>query len=76
MLGRLRMPIDECISTYQKLIPKIFDIGGLRKNGNFIFKGEFYDAKELEKELKKLVKEKLKNENALLLDDSDPCKTC
>jgi hypothetical protein len=76
MLGRLRMSIVECITTYQELMPKVFGTGTVSKHIRFAAKGEFYDAKELENEIKRLIKEKLKDENVLLLDDSDPCKTC
>lgn len=65
------MSVDECIKKYEDLIGIIF--AGWPKT-RLVFKGEFYSAEGLEDQIKSLIKEKLRDENALLMDDRNPCK--
>lgn len=74
MLGRLRMSTDECIKEYVELSETIFK--DRRKPPH----EEMFDAKRLEKAIKKVVKRRLgeDHEDAPLLDPlgkDDCCKT-
>jgi hypothetical protein len=73
MLGRLRMSVDECIETYEDMMPKIFPIkkatGYMEKAGDWghkvynLFKdGELYGHRILENEIQKLIEKKLPKE--------------
>ncbi|KAB5516989.1 acyl transferase/acyl hydrolase/lysophospholipase [Coniochaeta sp. 2T2.1] len=71
MLGRMRMPVNKCITEYQELGSVVFGTprGGLHEY--------MFDARVLEAQTKKVVKKYLGDENAPLLDPlgDDACKT-
>jgi len=71
MLGRMRMPVEKCITEYQELGRLVFGVprGGLHEY--------MFDARVLEEHTKKVVKKYLGDENAPLLDPlgDDACKT-
>jgi hypothetical protein len=66
MLGRLKMTVPECIAKYTQLAADVFS----HKN----WLGSKYDADRLATAIKGAVKEKLKDENAIMLDDKGACK--
>lgn len=68
------MTIDDCINQYREFMGTIFDKSKLSKMWNFGRKGEFYDATILEQVIKKLVRERLGDENAPLLEENPECK--
>ncbi|KAK6003120.1 hypothetical protein QM012_000965 [Aureobasidium pullulans] len=76
MLGRLEMTVDECIQKYQDFMTKVFTISWLkRKASDWHIGGDKYDAKILESCIKEVVKDRLGDENAMLLDDREgACK--
>ncbi|KAH0370527.1 hypothetical protein KCU65_g2571, partial [Aureobasidium melanogenum] len=76
MLGRLEMTVDECITKYQDFMTKVFTISWLkRKAAEWHVGGDKYDAEILESCIKDVVKEKLGDENAMLLDNREgACK--
>lgn len=65
------MTVDECIQKYEELMGKIFS--GWPKT-RLVAKGEYYSASDLESAIRNLIREKLGDENALLLDEENPCK--
>jgi hypothetical protein len=75
MLGRLQMSIDECIAEYKDVMGKVFPAGAWKKT-RFLAKGEFYSEKPLEDAIQALVKRKLKDSTAMLLESDEiiPCK--
>lgn len=86
MLGRLQMDVNDCIKKYQELMGIVFKkrqglmgslVDWIAKNGSFIWSGQIYDDKPLETQIKKLVKEKLGDENAELYEGQGnaACKT-
>ncbi|CAG7941661.1 unnamed protein product [Penicillium salamii] len=82
MLGRLQMSVQECLDTYDSVMKDVFGSGWLHthigKPLDYLTKGEFYSAGQLEKVIKKLLDKKLpvgqNAENALLLDEGSSCK--
>lgn len=80
MLGRLKMSAQECLDTYDSVMKDVFGSGWLHKHIgrtlDYLTKGEFYSARQLEKAIKELLRKKLgqKADNVLLLDESNPCK--
>ncbi|KAI1412648.1 FabD/lysophospholipase-like protein [Hypoxylon sp. FL1857] len=66
MLGRLKMTVDECIKTYEEIMGEIF-CGN--KYLEYLKRGEFYSAENLEKVIKRLIKERIKDQEALLIDE-------
>ena len=81
MLGRLGMSVDTCIRAYKALSHRAFT-----QNGGLSFPIEFdwntwslypryqFDAQELEKAIKDLVKWRTNDEEAILLEDEPQCK--
>ncbi|KAF3910728.1 hypothetical protein ABW21_db0208933 [Orbilia brochopaga] len=77
MLGRLQMSIDECIKKYLDVMDKVFpDKSSLSKNVSLGYSGETYDEKPLQDAIKMIVKERLGDSEAKLLDTEgkNPCK--
>lgn len=82
MLGRLQMSVQECLDTYDSVMKDVFGSGWLHthigKPLDYLTKGDFYSAGQLEKVIKKLLDKKLpvgqNAENALLLDEGSSCK--
>lgn len=86
MLGRLQMDVNDCINKYQELMGIVFKkrqgifgsaVDWITKNGSFLWSGQTYDEKPLETQIRKLVKEKLGDENADLYEGEGnaACKT-
>lgn len=76
MLGRLQMSIQECLSKYKEFMSVVFP-GSRYTNWSLVRKGAKWDATELEKVIKKLVKEKLQtNPDEVLLYDEETSATC
>ncbi|KAI0842885.1 acyl transferase/acyl hydrolase/lysophospholipase [Hypoxylon sp. FL0890] len=71
MLGRLKMTVDECIQTYQELMGDIFC--GSKYLG-YLWRGDFYSAENIEKAIKKLIKQRIDDEEAPLIDEDSKCK--
>ncbi|KAE8365962.1 acyl transferase/acyl hydrolase/lysophospholipase [Aspergillus caelatus] len=63
MLGRLEMSVDECIEAYNKFMNKIFNVAGSR-----------FDAENIEAVIKEVMKEKLGDSEAPLLNEHGKCK--
>lgn len=77
MLGRFKMTIQECKDKYKKFMGDVFPEHFKFVKDLKMLKGSIYDAKVLEGVIKGLVKERLKDENALLFDQNakeDSCK--
>jgi hypothetical protein len=82
MLGRLKMSVQECLGTYDSVMKDVFGSGWLHmhigKPLDYLTKGEFYSAGQLEKVIKDLLRKKLpvgqNSDNVPLLDESNPCK--
>ncbi|KAB2570091.1 Patatin-like protein 2 [Lasiodiplodia theobromae] len=85
MLGRLQMNVDECIKHYEKDMIRIFGkkeneawlskkVRGVTEGISTVVEGRSHDAGPLEDTVRKLVSEKLRDEKAMLLDDSNKCK--
>jgi hypothetical protein len=82
MLGRLKMSVQECLDTYDSVMKDVFGSGWLHKHIgkplDYLTKGEFYSAGQLEKVIKELLSKKLpveqNGDSALLLDENNPCK--
>ncbi|OJJ45838.1 hypothetical protein ASPZODRAFT_167556 [Penicilliopsis zonata CBS 506.65] len=82
MLGRLKMTVQECLDEYDALMKEVFGSGWFHKHigktASYIQKSEFYSAEKLEKVIKALLRKRLPAgedpENALLLDNDNPCK--
>ncbi|CAI4216176.1 unnamed protein product [Parascedosporium putredinis] len=76
MLGRLQMSIQECLTKYKEFMSVVFP-GSRYTNWSLVRKGAKWDATELEKVIKKLVKEKLQtNPDEVLLYDEETSATC
>lgn len=86
MLGRLQMDVNDCIKKYQELMGIVFKkregiVGSawdwVSKKAGFIWSGQIYDDDPLETQIRKLVKDKLGDENADLYegDGNAACKT-
>jgi len=74
MLGRLRMSIDDCIDAYISLSDRIFQKKRHRVSIRGRVQGRF-DAGELEKVFKEIIKGRHLGEDALLKDSPDAkCK--
>ncbi|KAI1176857.1 acyl transferase/acyl hydrolase/lysophospholipase [Nemania sp. FL0916] len=73
MLGRLKMSVQECIETYEKLMDEVFTG---RKWWRYLWSGKFYDEKKLERLIKNVIKDKLseEGEDALLYHPDHKCK--
>ncbi|THY67593.1 hypothetical protein D6C94_10581 [Aureobasidium pullulans] len=74
MLGRLEMSVDECIEKYKDFMKKVFAVSW-RNKVRTLTDGAKYDETVLESCIKEVVKEKLGDEDAKLLDDrEEACK--
>lgn len=73
MLGRLRMTVDECIEAYTSLSDKVFEKKSHRVKINGKLQGRF-DARELERAIKQILRARCLSEGALLKDVDAPCK--
>ena len=74
MLGRLQMTVDECVVAYTSLSDKVFEKRSHRVNIKGKLQGRF-DAAELERAVKQILKARGLAEDALLKDSPDaPCK--
>ncbi|OTA97970.1 hypothetical protein M434DRAFT_64686 [Hypoxylon sp. CO27-5] len=71
MLGRLKMTVEECILAYEEVMGEVF-CGP--KYLRYLWRGQFYSAENIEKAIKKLLREKIKDEEASLIDEDCPCK--
>jgi hypothetical protein len=82
MLGRLKMTVQECLDAYDSVMKDVFGSGWLHthigKPLDYLTKGEFYSAGQLEKVIKDLLRKRLpagqNGEDAPLLDEANPCK--
>ncbi|KAJ5689918.1 hypothetical protein N7462_004310 [Penicillium macrosclerotiorum] len=75
MLGRLKMSIKDCIDEYNKVMDQVFPpTDKYTKNIKLFKNGEYYDSSNLEKIIQDLIKRKLGDADASLLDESNPCK--
>ena len=79
------MDVDECIKHYEKDMIRIFGkkeneawlskkARGVTEGISTVVEGRSHDAGPLEDTVRKLVSEKLRDEKAMLLDDSNKCK--
>ena len=73
MLGRLRMTVDECVTAYTTLSDRVFEKKSHRVNIKGKLQGRF-DAAELERAIKQILRGRGLDENALLKDVDAPCK--
>lgn len=75
MLGRLKLSIAQCEKAYDDIAKAIF---GKQSHWSittvFGASSYLYDGKKLEDAVKALCKEHLLDENAQMLDESNPCK--
>ncbi|KAE8149604.1 acyl transferase/acyl hydrolase/lysophospholipase [Aspergillus avenaceus] len=71
MLGRLQMSVDECIKAYNKLMDSVFHGSTI---GRYATTGYFYNSNDIEDAIKGIIKDKLQNTDALLLDEHSRCK--
>jgi hypothetical protein len=72
MLGRLRMPIDECIKHYGLLSEQVFSKVKLAGDGKF-------SASTLEKTIKKIIEDCTHDTEARMMDprpENEVCRTC
>lgn len=85
MLGRLKMTVQECLEEYSTLMEEVFGSGWIHdygeKPGRYLTTGDFHSADKFEEVTKKLLRRRLpvddsgvEPEDALLLDDNNPCK--
>lgn len=75
MLGRLRMPISECLNAYLSLAREVFDTSILEKLHNLI-DGHKFRAEPLEDAIKRVVEERTGDAESVLFDESyDLCRT-
>lgn len=74
MLGRLEMTVDECIEAYNRSMKKIFNVSSLRKNTRLVWKGSRFSADNIEAVIKELIKERLGDSEAPLLNEHSQCK--
>ncbi|ERF69027.1 hypothetical protein EPUS_08377 [Endocarpon pusillum Z07020] len=78
MLGCLRMTIRECQDTYKSLSEAVFTPKRGKYNGwravDFLRANEKFDSKILEDEIKKVIAEKLQNDETLLSQANEDCK--
>jgi patatin-like phospholipase/acyl hydrolase len=70
MLGRLQMTIDDYIKAYTSLSDKVFEKKSHRVNIRGKLQGRF-DTAELERAVKKILKERELSEETLLKDSPD-----
>ena len=73
MLGRLRMTVDECITAYTSLSDRVFE----KKSHRVDIKGKLhgrFDAAELERAIKQILRDHGLDEDVLLKDVDAPCK--
>jgi patatin-like phospholipase/acyl hydrolase len=73
MLGRLRMTVDECIAAYTSLSDRVFE----KKSHRFNFEGKLqgrFDAAELERSIKQILRDRGLGEDTLLKDVEAPCR--
>lgn len=75
MLGRLRMSVKECIHAYRTIAAEILIGSRLRKVARLVMTGARYPSEVFEEAVKNLIREKLSDSDALLLEDKPPrCK--
>jgi hypothetical protein len=79
MLGRLHMTIDECIAEYEEVGKKIFGRRPPFGQCGKLVKGlaglPFYDIRDLQEEIKKVLDERNIPRNEALLEEGTPqCK--
>ncbi|RAQ63408.1 hypothetical protein COH20_008878 [Aspergillus flavus] len=74
MLGRLEMTVDECIEAYNRFMKKVFNVSSLRKNTRLVWKGSRFSADNIEAVIKELIKERLGDSEAPLLNEHSQCK--
>ncbi|QMW26536.1 acyl transferase/acyl hydrolase/lysophospholipase [Aspergillus flavus] len=74
MLGRLEMTVDECIEAYNRFMKKVFNVSSLRKNTRLVWKGSRFSADNIEVVIKELIKERLGDSEAPLLNEHSQCK--
>ena len=74
MLGRLRMPIKDCIQAYKELSEKVFPKRNIIPRVSKGSLGPKFDEKVLESILKAIIKQQLGRESALLLELDDACR--
>ncbi|KAK6347586.1 hypothetical protein TWF718_005424 [Orbilia javanica] len=76
MLGRLKMTIEECIAAYMNVMGKVFPKSSeVEKKFRLVKDGAYYDEKVLEEAIKDVVRQKLGDPEAQLLD-KDPNNNC
>ncbi|KAB8225134.1 acyl transferase/acyl hydrolase/lysophospholipase [Aspergillus novoparasiticus] len=75
MLGRLEMTVDECIEAYNRFMKRIFDVAGWKKNSRLVWKGSRFSADNIEAVIKELIKERLGDSEAPLLNEHSQCKS-
>jgi hypothetical protein len=76
MLGRLRMSVADCITAYLSLSDRIFRKTRHRVTVKGQVQGRF-DAEELARAVREVVKQQGLQENALFKDESTTaCKVC
>jgi predicted acylesterase/phospholipase RssA len=68
MLGRLQMTVQECMTAYYKLAESIFSGNSVQKAFATATTGACYSGDALEKAIKAVVKDKIGDENAVMLD--------
>jgi hypothetical protein len=73
MLGRLKMSVSDCITTYLSLSDRVFRKTRHRVTAKGQIQGRF-DAEELARVVKEVVKQQGLQEDALLKDE--PSATC
>jgi len=86
MLGRLEMTVEDCITSYVKFMGEVFPQNtttrklpfGLGTLWDVSVNGEKWDSKVLEKVIKRLVEEQLKQDpnEVLLWDKANPNPSC
>ena len=76
MLGRLKMSVTDCITAYLSLSDRVFRKTRHRVTVKGQIQGRF-DAEELARTVKEVVKQQGLQEDALLKDESTTiCKVC
>jgi len=73
MLGRLRMTVDECITAYTSLSDRVFEKKSHRVNIRGKLQGRF-DTAELERAIKRILRDRGLGEDTLLKDVDASCK--
>lgn len=73
MLGRLQMTVNECIAAYISLSDRVFEKKRHRIGTKGKLKGRF-DAVELERAIKQILRDRGLDEDELLKMEEAPCK--